>query len=206
MNHYLSLLKNKKTKHLHLNHKIAQSAILVALLFVISYFSLFITKFIGLPHGIDCSYFLMIAALYIVGYKFSLLISIAHSLLIFMISGNWIGGLANMIQAIVLITTWWVITNGFFRTYNSAKKYQWWSILKLGITIISVSLICASLMTIANLYIFFPLLGFANLLHQPIILWIHFIANNIVNILNIILFLMLMPLINRITKQGQGQS
>ncbi len=90
MQKYISILKFKpqKIKMIKLNYKIAQTGILLALSLVISYFSISIAKIIGM-HGIDFSYFLIIAALYIVGYRFTMLIAILHGGATMLISGNW---------------------------------------------------------------------------------------------------------------------
>ncbi len=199
MNNYIRVFKIKKINHTTINYKIAQAAILLALSFVISYFSLYITKSFGFVYGVDCSYFLMIASLYIVGYKFSFIISILHGLITIFISGSWVGGFANMTESVLLISTWLIISSVFL-TNNNAESHPIWSVVKIIITIILVSLIAAVLMTLANLYVFYPLVGLYHIIKQPLILWSHFVSSNVINVINIILFLALMPIFQNILK------
>ncbi len=197
MKNYLHFLRIKKPHHISLNYQIAQAGILLGLSFVISYLSLRISKTFIVAHGIDCSYFLMLVVLYLIGYRFALIVSILHGLGTIFISGVWIGGLANVIESLVLITTWLTISKILFKKDHDINDSKILAILKLLIAIIITALTCAVIMTLSNLYIFYPLLGAGNIIAQPAILWMHFIASGILNVVNIMLFLTLMPIIKK---------
>ncbi len=109
-----------------------------------------------------------------------------------------------MMQLVLLATNWWIMIQCSFKNQlnQNLRFYKEWSIFKLIIVIISVATITAALMTLANLYIFFPLMGLGNLIKLPFLLWIHFIFGIIINIMSIILFLVLIPTITKINKNA----
>ncbi len=201
MNNYIRILEIKNTDHIKLDYKIFLTGILLALSIVISFISLAITKMIGIVYGIDCSYFIVIVALYLIGYRFTFIMVAIHSLLIILISGSFVSGLVNMTSSILMITSWFALTKLCFFKHNYQNGYHHVMVTKLVLVIIGTALASAFIMTLANLCIFYPLIGAGSIIREPAILWSNFMTSTFMSSINIALFLLFMPIIKDIWRR-----
>ncbi len=194
----------------HLTIKISESGLLLALAIATSFLCIEVMPKITGFLQFDLGIFFLLISLYIVKYWFTLIITIIHGFSTTVISGSWVGGFANAIIGVSLITIWFLLILVIFNKKITKDNdhevtpnyhYQWlnWGLLTIisTFTVVLVSIIGV----LSNKYFLLHLYGFDSYISNSHYLWIVLLPFNIINLsLNILIFIITIPTVVKIIK------